>query len=178
MDNDKNNLDWIGIEWDEDDSGLYDGSVFGKRYFNTKENKGSFIDLQNFQEKYIILNKIENKDNKDSKKTNFFQNIKQKINIDDKNILNIFDNKKKNNSTIETNNNNNYNSNNNINNKINDEFQDIDINKVEKKEKKIVNNDKINNNDEFVDLDFNSNNSNNNIKKKNKFGDDDFSSLF
>jgi len=59
LQNDKNNFEWVGIDWDEEGVGKNDGTAFGVRYFQTKMDKGTFIDLQTFKDNFIINNNIE-----------------------------------------------------------------------------------------------------------------------
>jgi hypothetical protein len=54
IDNDDFKNDWIGIEWEKEQTEGSDGRFMNKRYFQTKNNYSSFLTLKEFNEKYEI----------------------------------------------------------------------------------------------------------------------------
>jgi hypothetical protein len=59
LENDTEGVVWIGIEWETEGIGKNDGMVFGKRYFQTKPNTGTFMNMETLKEKFYKI-KTEN----------------------------------------------------------------------------------------------------------------------
>jgi hypothetical protein len=127
-----NNNEYVGIEWNDDNTGKHDGIIQKKRYFQaTKKNSSVFIKLINFQKKCEICSKeeIENLNtlkNNDINKDNSNGTLKRKNSLVEK--KNIFFNQK---STEENNEKNNEENNENNNEENNIEKNNEEIIKKE-----------------------------------------------